>query len=89
MELNMPENLEECEEGMSNFDHTIDERFEEKLRTGKFFGRHAAWEFNGLVWFENEQFHEQVWRYRRPQEIISADNLLDLMREVNDKYGYN
>ena len=82
-----PSHLEECAEGMSNFDHRIDEGFEEKLRTGEFWGSHTAWNFYGEVWFENDKFHEQIWVYRFPREVISANTLKELRDAVNDSYG--
>jgi hypothetical protein len=72
---------------MSNFDHTIDPGFEEALRRGDCWGRHAGWNFNGQVWFADGMFYEEVWVYRVPQEVISAPTLEELMDAVNDEYG--
>lgn len=77
----------ECSEGMSNFDHAIDSGFEDKLRTGEFWGRHAGWNFNSKVWFADGQFHAEVWQYHSPREVISASSLRELMDATNEKYG--
>jgi hypothetical protein len=86
--LACPEWLPRCEEHMSNCDHKIDEGMEEKLRSGQFLGSHAAWDFWGDVWFQNEQFHERVKRYRVIQGVYSADSLEELMEKVNNKFGW-
>lgn len=85
------ENMREIDLGMSNFDYSIDEGFEEALREspGEVFGRHAGWNFNGRVYFFDNQFHEEVWVYYVQQETISADTLEDLMRAVCERYGYD
>ncbi len=70
---------------MTNFDHTIDDGFKEVLLDG-YYGQHAAWNFCGYVWFA-EGFHEEVWRYNSPVEIITAASLPELMEAVNRKYG--
>lgn len=72
---------------MSNLDHSIDEGLEDDLRNG-LVGTHSAWEFNGTVWFEDEMFHEEVWRYHFHIETVSAPTLRELMKEVNDRYGW-
>jgi hypothetical protein len=75
--------------GMSNCGHEIDDGFEEALRArpAEVYGRHAGWNFNGLVWFESGLFHEQVWCYRSPRKEISAPTLRELMNAVNDEFG--
>lgn len=75
--------------GMSNFDHSIEDGFEEALRAepNKVFGRHAGWNFNSKVWFDGEQFRGEVWVYRVPQEILTADSLQELMDATNERYG--
>ncbi|HZM84234.1 MAG TPA: hypothetical protein VFC19_51600 [Candidatus Limnocylindrales bacterium] len=83
-----PSDWTEIELGMSNFDHNVDEGFEGALRAGGVWGRHAAWEFNGIVWFENGLFHEQVWRRHVPQTMMSAASLRKLMTDVNDQWGW-
>ena len=87
--LSNPDDMHELSTGMSNFDHGIDDSFEAELRTreARVFGRHAALEFNGLVWFEKGQFHELVFRYGTAEELISASTLEELMDEVNEKWG--
>ena len=83
--------MTEIDECMSNCDHEIDEGMDEKLRSqpGEVFSRHAGWNFNGKVWFENEAFHEEVWVYGSPRETISAPSLRELMTKVNDQYGHD
>lgn len=82
-----PQDLREIELGMTNFDHTIDVGLEAALRAGGVYGRHAAWNFNGQVWFADGMFHEEVWVYKEPQGTISAPTLEELMAAVNAKYG--
>ena len=84
-----PLDMRETEFGMSNFDHTVDECMADALmgEPGEVFGRHAGCNFNGLVYFHDGKFHEQVWTYGSPRETISADTLENLMDEVNSKYG--
>lgn len=88
--ISVIEDYEEIDLKMSNFGHTIDKGFADTLkqRSGV-FGRHYGWEFNGRVWFERGQFHEEVWRYHSPREVILANTLEELMEKVNDKYGWN
>jgi len=83
--------MREIELGMSNFDCEIEDGFEEALRKepNKVFGRHAGWNFNGLVHFDGEQFVERVHVYGSMQEEIKADTLKDLMDEVNNEYGWD
>lgn len=81
--------MEEIEAGMSNCDGEIDEGMDKELRAqpAEVFGRHAGWNFNGLVWFESGLFHEQVWCYRSPRKEISATTLRELMDAVNSEFG--
>lgn len=74
---------------MSNFDGRIDEGLEEALRAGQ-RGTHAAWNFNGLIWYDpaDSLFWERVSRYHIPVESISAPGLRELMEQVNEKYGW-
>ena len=81
--------LPESDCGMSNFDHSIDGGLEEDLRSGK-RGTHAAWDFNGAVWYDPKAalFYEAVRRYHVVVAIVGRPTLEELMREVNDEYGW-
>jgi len=72
---------------MTNFDHSIDEKIQAKLMTGKFWANHPAWGFCGDVWFQDGQFHEAVYRYHTFQGVYSANTLRELMEKVNAIYG--
>lgn len=84
----LAEGYEETFLSMSNFDHTVDQGFAEALQGGKVYGRHAAWDFNGIVWWDGEKFAEEVWVYRSPAEVMRADSLEELMEAVSNRYGY-
>lgn len=83
-----PEDYTEISLGMSNFDHEVDEGFAEALRAGKVFGRHSAWEFNGLVWWDGAQYWEAVYRYHDWRATYATDSLEELMQWVNDDWGW-
>lgn len=82
-----PEHYTEISLGMTNFDHSIDDGFAEALQSGDVYGRHAGWEFNGIVWWDGTQFRERVSRYGVPREVFSAPTLEELMRVVNATWG--
>ena len=81
--------MEEIEPSMSNMDNTIDDGMDEQLRAqpGKVYGKHAAWNFNACVWFENGMFHSEVWVHRAPRQTFSAGTLRELMDMANAEYG--
>jgi hypothetical protein len=81
--------MTEIKVGMRNRGFVIDPGFDQQLRAkpGRAFGRHSGWDFNGLVWFDGEVFHEEVWQYHKPVKTISAASLWELMQAVNSEFG--
>ncbi len=75
-------------EVISNYDGAIDELVAEQLREGGRFARHAAWNFNGLVWFEQGRWHEVVCVYGQRRATYSDDTLDGLRRTANDNFGW-
>jgi hypothetical protein len=73
---------------LSNLDGSVPEDVDGQLRDKPVWTRHAAWEFNGKVWWQDGQFHEQVWRYHKPVATYSAETLDELYRTVNDAWGW-
>ena len=86
--MSVPEHFEEINLEMSNFDHVIDDGFEEALVGHETFGRHSAWNFNGITYHLDGNFHTDVWVYGSHSRTITADNLQDLMTDTNDVFGY-
>jgi hypothetical protein len=76
--------------GMSNFDHSIDDGFEDDLRGGQVVGEYAGWEFNAQVWFDqdSEEFVCEVWRYGAAVEVVRASSLQEIMSQVSDRWGW-
>jgi hypothetical protein len=73
---------------MSNLGLRVDQDVAAVLRQGGFFSRHAAWDFNGLVWFRDDRWHEAVWVHRRYVASYTADSPEELMKLVNDQHGW-
>ena len=88
LNASLPAHLELCGYGMCNLDRSIDAELEGALKSGKYYGKHSAWDFNGDVWYQDGKFYEEVWIYRRPYATYCADTLPELMRFVNDKHGW-
>lgn len=73
--------------GMTNYDHSIDEGFEEACRAGT-VGCHTARDFFGKVWWDGEQFCEEVMCLGAEVGFYRAATLQELMRVVNDLHGW-
>lgn len=73
---------------MTNDEYTIDDGLEQALRDGK-SGEHTAWNFFGLIWYDQEsgEFCELVRRYQVSQAVVRAKSLRELMSAVNVEYG--
>ena len=92
MNSSLPDGIERRHDiGMTNFDHSIDAGLDNLLRSNpnKVCVGHAAWNFHGTVWFDGEQFVEEVWTYGSPREVIKAGTIPELMEAVNSEYGYD
>ena len=85
------DDMTEISLGMSNFDMSIDEGFEDALRKdeGKVYGTHDAWNYCGSVYFFNGLFYEEVRQYHSLIETLASENLKELMIKVCEKYGYD
>lgn len=83
----VPEDALEIDQGMSNFDLSIDEGCAEKLQSGNFFTRHTAWNFNAKVIWREGKFHSEVWCYGSIAGNYQADTLEDLMQIHDEQYG--
>jgi hypothetical protein len=82
----LPDDLEEVE-GVSNFDGIVPDGLEEKLRTGKVWCAHPAWDHWGAIWFADGKFHEMVKQYRVHVATVSGDTLREVLDEVNERFG--
>ena len=76
--------------GMTNYDYSVDGGFEDDLRAG-LRGLHAAWNFNGQVWYDPDAdlFREEIWVHHVLAAEREAPTLEDLMRVVNDEFGWD
>lgn len=83
----IPRGLTPTDLEMSNFDLSIDDDMGAALRAGGTMAEHCAWNFHGDVWFEDGQFHEEVWAYGAYRETFSAETLEELMELANAEYG--
>ena len=75
--------------GMSNFDHQVDEGLAQALTETPIFASYSGWNFHGYVWFEDRQFHCEVWTYNAYRGTVSAATLEEIMEAVSDHYGYD
>jgi hypothetical protein len=74
---------------MTNFDHSIDAKAAEKVKSGPHLGSYAAWEFHGIVWWDCKisKWCCQVSQYHAVVETVAADDLQEIMNYCCDEYG--
>ena len=82
----VPDDFENIDDVMTNFDGSIEDGAEETLKTGKVWGGYAAWDFYGKVWFDG-RFKCQIMQYHNHVNTIVADSLQEIMDEACSLYG--
>jgi hypothetical protein len=70
----------------SNIEGVLDLEVEERLKRGD---AHAAWEYNGSVWFDpdTDTWHEEVWRYGSCIDTITGDSATNVIAKTLARYG--
>lgn len=71
----------------SNFDHRWDEGAIAALDEGKGI-RHSGEHFHGLMWKDADGYNEEVRRFHIHVATVTADTPEELVREVNDRFGW-
>ena len=72
---------------MTNFDHTIVPNAEEALKKNKVFGVYPAWNFRGIVWYEDGIFYCEIWQYGNHVNTIEGNDLSEIMETASQYYG--
>ena len=86
MKEKVPEGFEPIGCIMSNFDHTINEDAEEKLKAGKVFGEYTAWNFFAFVWWDGK-FKAMIKQYIAHVNTLESNTLQGIMDEACKYYG--
>lgn len=73
---------------MSNCDGLVIEQTSTEIKGKELFSRYSGWNFNGLVWWQDNKWCCEVWCYRNWCETIICNTLKDVMEAVSSKYGY-
>ena len=70
----------------SNFDMELDRQIEARLLSEPSCATYAAWEWNGIVWY-NHGWHMEIWRYCAHITTIHADSLDALQDKAVSTFG--
>lgn len=74
--------------GYSNYSHEWDEAFEPTALVERgVVAPHTAWDHFGAIWWQDGQFHEQIWVHGAVLAVVSERSLQSLIRRVNDEWG--
>jgi hypothetical protein len=83
----VPAGLEDLGTVYSNFDHVLEKAIAEKLALGGSRASHAAWDFNGIVWFEDGVWFEKINRYQHHETTLEGATLEEVLSEANGRFG--
>ena len=75
---------------MSNFDHEIDEKVAEELKTVQATADYPGWEFHATCWWDGARgmYLAAVRRYWSLCATYAAPTPKELMDEVSGDFGY-
>jgi len=85
--LKFIENKQQTEDCIySNFDHCFDSTMVEQVEKGA-YAQHAAYNFCGYVWKDNEGWHEAQMVYGSVVRILHAATAEAVIKEANECGG--
>lgn len=67
----------------------VNERVAQRLPTEQRLAEFAARNFHGICWYADGRFHAAVCQFHVHVATLSADTPDELMRVVNDAYGWS
>lgn len=73
----------------SNLSNELDDNVVGELEKGDCYAQHAAWDYNGTVWFDvaTATWYEDIWRYQVMVEQFTADTIMGVIQQAIDEYG--
>lgn len=74
----------------SNFDHVLNESVvaELKKNPNRLHAQHAAWGFCGEIWWDGEQWIEEVWVYGSPVTVYRSEEIMGVINAaINGRGG--
>jgi len=85
----LPEDFEyyDGEDIMSNFDNIIVEETAKAIKGKKLYSSYPGWNFCGDVWYQDNQWHCDVWCYGSCNDSVSADTLEELKEKICKRNG--
>ena len=86
----IPDNYTEHAEAiMSNLDHSIEEDIAEEIKGKELYAQYSGWHFCGYVWWQDDKWCCEVWRYNSHVATFESDTLEEIMQEVSMEYGHD
>jgi len=75
------------EEIMSNYDGKVVEETVKAIKGKELFSHYTGWNFCGRVWWENDKWLCEVYRYGSYNQTFINDALEEIMKDVCSEYG--
>ncbi len=72
---------------MSNADHLIDYEVANEIKDKELFSCYSGYEFCGYVWWQNNKWYCEIFRYHNYVETFSNEALEGIMIDVSFEYG--
>ena len=83
----LPSNLKNIGEIMSNFDWTIEPNAEDRLKNENVFGEYPAWHFHGCVWYTDGLFRCRIEQCDFHVATINGASLQEIMDSACKQFG--
>lgn len=76
---------------MSNFDHEVDEKVAQELKTVRATAGYPGWDFNAKCWYDGATglYMAAVRTYRQLRATFAAPTPKELMEEISAEFGYD
>jgi hypothetical protein len=73
----------------SNAEGVLNLEIEERLKQGDCYASHAAWDYNGSVWFDpdTEVWYEEIWKYGTRVDTITGDSATNVIAKTLARHG--
>ena len=74
---------------ISNLTNQIDQQIAAAIKSTNFFSRYAAWNFNGIIWWNDELGYwcAEIWRFNNYVASYLAETLEELAHEIDGIYS--